>query len=65
MTNPYSPHDPRFGLAPNPLYYIWEFRMMGKQYRQTKKQFHKDFSHLKSIIEEISKVAIEKAKKKN
>ena len=45
--NPYSPHDPKFGMAPNPLYYMYELSTQYGQYKQMKKMTKKDFIYHK------------------
>lgn len=64
MSNPYHPKDPFFSIAPNPKYFLWELKQMGKQYNQIKKQFRKEFM-LEEIIKQIKydkKLRIEKDK---
>lgn len=47
MPNPHSPQDPRFGLAPNPLYYMYELKSMGRQERHMRTEFLKTFFYRK------------------
>lgn len=43
--NPYSQHDPKYSLAPNPSFYLYEMKIHGQNYRSIKKHWDVNFNH--------------------